>query len=104
MARTIAIVATYAALRQRAATVQELTAMRARRAFGAAFAPDGRPWSDGSCFHLAHNWRDLPELTPAQRRACRLVSYLERRQWDSYRILDRWTARRWTAAALRAEG
>lgn len=61
--------------------------LRARTAFNSAFNYSNT--EDFSCFHLAHNWADLPSLTPIQREACAYVIALDHRQWCCYRIADR---------------
>ena len=65
--------------------VSRMSSDRARVQWNAAF--DGI-WADNSFYHLAHNWQSLPTITPAQRRACKLVLHLERKSCEPFRLSD----------------
>lgn len=68
----------YERARAIAERVQIMMKDRAKRIFRDAFGFGGAHYE---CFHLAHNWQDLPDLTRAQRRACRIVLRIQEKQW-----------------------
>jgi hypothetical protein len=66
---------TYSQLRARADSYRNMVQERAKRRFAEAFGYAGAHYS---CFHYAHNWQHLPDLTQAQKSACRYVLWLQR--------------------------
>src|SRR5215831_11922606 len=70
---------------------------RGRAVFNAAFGHTNT--ADFVCFHYAHNWQPLPDLTPAERHACRYALHMERKAWEATAIYDAWLRRTWTVYA-----
>ena len=51
--------------------------------------------NDGTCFLMAHNWKDQPWMTPMQNQAAREILWLERKSWEPGRLADRIISRAW---------